>query len=233
MPCPDQASATTGAATPLNGAPASALQQGTAPGSTPASLSTSAHAEDEGGSLALAQGGLTWSGDLDLPASLACPSLAAGLLPESTRHVRALALAATQHCLLDPNSQPPHGLQAPDDLAATQLAAAFAATPLDDTVVGGEAREWGPGLRDRLKLLGHPIAAHHGPANAVATASVAGEAMAYCVGQTGMLRIFTLAGAQVCGPYITRFDVHSVLHVLQVFTRCAAWKHVVDWVSVA
>ena len=88
--------------------------------------------------------------------------------------------------------------------------AAPAATPWEDENLGSDAREWGPGLRDRLELLRPPIAAHHGPANAVATASVAGDAMAYCVGQTGMLRIFTLAGTQVCRPTLP--DVHSVLH---------------------
>ena len=97
-------------------------------------------------------------------------------------------------------------------LSATQMAAAPAATPLEDGNVGGGAREWGPGLRDRLELLGQPIAAHHGPVNAVATTSVASEAMAYCVGQTGMLRIFTLAGAQVRSPNLSKCNVHSILH---------------------
>ena len=92
------------------------------------------------------------------------------------------------------------------------MAAAPAATPLEDGNFGGGAREWGPGLRDRLELLGQPIAAHHGPVNAVATASVASEAMAYCVGQTGMLRIFTLAGAQVRSPNLSKCNVHSILH---------------------
>ena len=100
-------------------------------------------------------------------------------------------------------------------MSATQLAAAPAATPLEDANVG--AREWGPGLRDRLELLGQPIAAHHGPVNAVATASVASEAMAYCVGQTGMMRIFTLAGAQVCGLSLNRCNMHSGLHAHKCF----------------
>ena len=114
--------------------------------------------------------------------------------------------------LFGPNSCPQHRLHAPDDLSATQLAAAPAATPSEDASVGAGAREWGPGLRDRLELLGQPIAAHHGPVNAVATASVASEAMAYCVGQTGMLRIFTLAGAQVCGLNLNRCNIHIGLH---------------------
>lgn len=96
MLCTGQGSAATGAAMPEGGALASASKPGIALGSPPASLGAQAQAEDEGGGLDLAQGGLTWSGDLDLPGSLTCPSLTAGLLPVSTRHVRILACAAMQ-----------------------------------------------------------------------------------------------------------------------------------------
>ena len=205
-------SAATGAAVPEGGAPASASEPGAALGSPPASLAAPAQAEDDGGGLDLAQGGLTWSGDLDLPGSLTCPSLTAGLAPVTTRHVRILACAAMQEHLPDLNVNCSTACSLPTDLSATQLAAAPAATPLEDGNVGGGAREWGPGLRDRLELVGQPIAAHHGPVNAVAIASVATEAMAYCVGQTGMLRIFTLAGAQVRGPNFSKCNVHSILH---------------------
>jgi hypothetical protein len=62
------------------------------------------------------------------------------------------------------------------------------------------AREWGPGLRDRLAQAGQPIAAHHGPATAVVAAEGDSGAVAYSVGQTGMLRIFTLTGSQARAP---------------------------------
>ena len=99
--CTGQGSAASGAALPEGGAPASASEPGTALGSPPASLGAPAQAVDDGGGLDLAQGGLTWSGDLDLPGSLTCPSLTAGLFPVSTRHVRVLACAAMQQQLPD------------------------------------------------------------------------------------------------------------------------------------
>ena len=92
MLCTGQGSAATGAALPDGGAPASAFEPGAALGSPPATLDASAQAEDSDGGLDLAQGGLTWSGDLDLPGSLTCPSLTAGLLPVRTRDVRVLGL---------------------------------------------------------------------------------------------------------------------------------------------
>lgn len=84
------------------------------------------------------------------------------------------------------------------------------------------AREWGPGLRDRIAQLGPPIAAHHGPANAVATASVAGSAVAYSVGQTGMLRIFALSGAQARRffAHTEKLAANTVTLVLTPITMC-------------
>jgi len=92
-------------------------------------------------------------------------------------------------------------------LSPTRAPAAPCPTAPGPGCAASAAREWGPGLRDRLAQAGQPIAAHHGPATAVVAAEGASGAVAYSVGQTGMLRIFTLTGSQARAPR-ARASVH-------------------------
>ena len=176
---PDHTAA--GAGSPHSGAAVSAAHI-----SPPASLGAPAHADDEAGGLDLAQGGLTWSGDLDLPGGLDCPSLAAGLHLVSAQIAYFFSLVfARHHRLLSPAHTCCTACRLPTtcQLGSPWLRPSSPQYKMQASLI--MPGSGGPGLRDRLELLGSPIAAHHGPANAVATASVAGDAMAYCVGQTG------------------------------------------------